>query len=496
MPLRTVGLSLARALNLLVVIAWTACGSSASGPPADASSGPVVGTIYSGVPWIDTSGNLVNAHGVGFIQVADTYYMVGEQRSGANDTYSGSPINGEDTFTGVSMYSTKDFMRWTFVGTVVRPIPGTVVAPPYYGERPKILYNASTGNYVIYIKMLTYTGNPLVYTGYYAVLTSSTISGPYTYNRTLNAASAQDFQVFQDTDGTQYLAEAGATLYQFAPDGLSLVSSVATGIQTGEGVSLYEAAGTYFWQSSQGSYWHANDNSYSTATSLTGPWELEGNFAPSGTDTWQSQDTAVVPITGKSGTTYVYVGDRWVNGDLPASTLVVQPLAVSGSSESILDYNPIWNLDVSDGTWSPVTPSGVSVNDDATGTGPNQFNYDANWTSGACGGCYEGDSHSASAADSIATVAFTGTQILLYSSYDNNSGIMGVTLLDRSGTTALTPEMNVSLRFDAAPAGNYMVYASPAQPAGSYVLKIRITGLKDLYSAGVAGNIDRVLIMP
>jgi hypothetical protein len=35
--------------------------------------------------------------------------MVGEQRSGANDTYTGEAINGEDTFTGVSMYSTTDF---------------------------------------------------------------------------------------------------------------------------------------------------------------------------------------------------------------------------------------------------------------------------------------------------------------------------------------------------------------------------------------------------
>lgn len=344
--------------------------------------------------------------------------------------------------------------------------------------------------------MLNYTGNPLVYKGYYAVLTSSTISGPYTYYGTLNAASAQDFQVFQDTDGTQYLAEAGGTLYQFAPDGLSLATSVATNVQTGEGVSLYNAAGTYFWQSSQGSYWHANDNSYSTATSLAGLWELEGNFGRSGTDTWQSQDTAVVPITGKSGTTYVYVGDRWVNGDLPSSTLVVQPLTVTGSSETILDYNPIWNLDVSDGTWVPATPSGASVNDDVTGSGSSQFTYDSDWTSGSCSGCYNGDSHSSSTANSTATIAFTGTQILLYSSYDNNSGIMGVTVYDGSGTTALTPEVNISLRYDAPPAGNYMVYASPVQPAGSYVLKVRVTGLADLYSTGTACNIDRVLISP
>ena len=71
-----------------------------------------------------------------------------------------------------------------------------------------------------------------------------------------------------------------------------------------------------------------------------------------------------------------------------------------------------------------------------------------------------------------------------------------MTLYDGGGTTALTPEVNVSLRYDAPPAGNYMEYASPVQPAGSYVLKVRVTGLADLSSTGTACNVDRVLILP
>ncbi len=201
-------------------------GAATGGNNAAAAGAGSLGNIYSGVPWLDTSGNLVNAHGVGFIKVGNTYYMVGEQRSGANDTYSGAAVNMEDTFTGVSMYSTTDFVNWTFVGTVVTPISGTVVAPPYYGERPKILYNTSTSKYIIYIKMLNYTGNPLTYTGYYAVLTSSNISGPYTYNGNLSLTGANDFQVFEDSDGSQYLVRDGGTLYKFSTDGLSIASTV------------------------------------------------------------------------------------------------------------------------------------------------------------------------------------------------------------------------------------------------------------------------------
>ena len=463
----------------------TTGGTTASGATA---------SIISAVPLLDTSGNLVNAHGVGFIKVGNTYYMVGEQRSGKNDTYSGSAANGEDAFSGISMYSTTDFVNWTFVGTVVTPVPGTILYPPQCGERPKILYNASTSKYVIYIKMMTQTGSPSVYIGTFAVLTSSSISGPYALQGTLSLTGADDFQVFQDTDGSQYLVRSEGKLYKFSADGLSVnTTPVKTGIQSGEGVSLYQAGSTYFWQSSQGSYWHCNDNSYSTATSLTGTWTSHGNFCPSGSKTWESQDTAVVTVAGTSGMTYIYVGDRWVNGHLPASTLVMQPFTVSGSTESISTYNPIWNLDVAAGTWSPVTPSGTIVNDNTTGTGPNQFTYSSGWTASSCSSCYNSDSHSSSTTGATATIGFTGTRILLYSAYDNSSGVMGVTLSNGSGT-AVTPEMQVSLRYDAPATGNYLVYASPVVPNGSYLLKVRVTGLKDLYSSGTTCNIDRVLI--
>jgi hypothetical protein len=468
----------------------TQTGGTAAGGAT--TTGPA-SLIFSGVPWLDTSGNLINAHGVGFIKVANTYYMVGEQRSGKNDTYSGAAINAEDSFTGVSMYSTTDFVNWTFVGTVVTPIPGTIVAPPYYGERPKILYNASTGKYVIYIKMLNYIGSPAVYTGQYAVLTSSTIAGPYAFQGDLGLGGANDFEVFEDTDGAQYLVRDGGTLYKFSANGLGIASTIKSGIQSGEGVSLYKAGSTYFWQASQGSYWYSNDNSYSTATTLSGTWTSQGLFCPIGSKTWQSQDTAVVAVAGTSGTTYVYVGDRWVNGDLPASTLVMQPFTVSGSTESISTYNPAWRLDVAAGTWSAATLDGTTVNDNATGSGQNQFTYSSGWTSGSCSGCYGGDSHSSSTSGATATLAFTGTRILLYSAYNTSSGIMGVTLSDGSGK-AVTPEVHVSLRYDAPATGNYLVYASPIVPSGSYVLKVRVTGLKDFYSNGTACNIDRVLI--
>jgi hypothetical protein len=253
-------------------------------------------------------------------------------------------------------------------------------------------------------------------------------------------------------------------LYRFADDGMSIAGTVVSDVPLGEAPSSYKAGNTYFWQSSEGTYWHANDNAYATATSLTGPWTHRGYFCPDGSMTWQSQNTAALTISGTSGTTYVYVGDRWVNGDLPASTLVIQPLTVSGTTQSISTYHPVWHLDVAAGTWSPVTPSGTSVNDNTTGSGQNQFSYSGNWTHSSCSGCHDGDKHSSSTADATASIAFEGTQILLYSAYDNSSGTMGVTLCDSSGV-GINPEVHVSLRYDAPPAGTTWFMQAPSCPA-------------------------------
>jgi len=90
-------------------------------------------------------------------------------------------------------------------------------------------------------------------------------------------------------------------LYRFADDGMSIASTVVSDVPLGEAPSLYKTGNTYFWQSSSGTYWHANDNSYATATALGGPWTHRGHFCPTGSLTWQSQSTAVVSVSGSSG---------------------------------------------------------------------------------------------------------------------------------------------------------------------------------------------------
>lgn len=66
-----------------------------------------------------------------------------------------------------------------------------------------------------------------------------------------------------------------------------------------------------------------NDNIYSTATSLSGPWSAWENFATVGTNTYSSQTADVVSING----VVMYMGDRWVSTNLMTSTYVWLPVS-------------------------------------------------------------------------------------------------------------------------------------------------------------------------
>jgi hypothetical protein len=82
---------------------------------------------------------------------------------------------------------------------------------------------------------------------------------------------------------------------------------------------------------SQLSGWDPNDNYYSTASSLSGPWSAWKKFADSGSNTYASQTTFVLPV----GDEFMYMGDRWVSSNLMRSTYVWLPLQISGTSASM-----------------------------------------------------------------------------------------------------------------------------------------------------------------
>jgi uncharacterized membrane protein (UPF0182 family) len=124
--------------------------------------------IPVGVQIKDTSDELIQAHGAGMIEANGYYYMFGENR------------NPDWSFKAVSMYRSTDFKNWEFVNDVLTSSSHSDLNFANI-ERPKIIYNNSTGKYVLW----AHKENGEDYgDAEVAVASSDTVDGDYTYHGT------------------------------------------------------------------------------------------------------------------------------------------------------------------------------------------------------------------------------------------------------------------------------------------------------------------------
>src|SRR5689334_15623250 len=121
-----------RALVIALVLATIFAAEQAG--PAEAASV----TVTNGTQFTDTSGNVVHAHGGGVLKVGSYYYWFGENR------------NADDTFKAVSVYRSTDLRTWEFRNNVLTPSSAAELQGANI-ERPKVIYNASTGQYVMWM---------------------------------------------------------------------------------------------------------------------------------------------------------------------------------------------------------------------------------------------------------------------------------------------------------------------------------------------------------
>ncbi len=337
--------------------------SVAPGAVVGTFTDPVTATNISppdppGIAFKDTDGKPVNAHGGGIIKVCDTFYLHGE--------YFLSTTTDND-FNGFSMYSSKDLSTWKNEGLILPQQPSGQLGPNRKGERPHIVRCPATGEFVLYAHSadVTYQADKEV-----VYATSPTVNGQYTFRGSLtdaggNVAAHSDMSALTDGN-TAYVVTESGWVYTLAADCHSWVSakqySAVNGTTGGvEAPTVFKAGNTWYWIGSDKTGWRANDDFYSTAPAITGPWTYQGNLAPKGKLTWMTQSTWVMPVAGAQSTTYVYWGDHWYgNQDTTApgkhndqATYVFQPLVFDGTKISLPTYQVRWALDVGAGTWSP-----------------------------------------------------------------------------------------------------------------------------------------------
>ena len=294
-------------------------------------------TRYPGTVWHDTSGNVIQAHGGGMTKVGSTYYWLGEDKT------SGSP------FQNIRCYSSTDLKNWTFVRNVLTRQSSGDLGPNRIVERPHVIYNSSTSQYVMYMHI----DNSNYSERKAGVATSSSVCGAYSYRGSFKPLGhdSLDDSLFLDGSTAYFLSEdrtnAKLQIYRLSADFLSVAALVKT-LNQYESPAMAKIGGTYFLFGSHLTGWSTNDNQYTTATSITGTWASWRSFAPSGTNTCDSQTTWIQPIAGSSRTSYIFMGDRWNSGNLTDSRYIWQPLAVSGTAASITCRDS-WTVDTATG---------------------------------------------------------------------------------------------------------------------------------------------------
>ncbi|KAK7423963.1 hypothetical protein QQX98_000835 [Neonectria punicea] len=364
--------------------------------------------VIPGATWTATNtGEHVQAHGHGLIEVGGTYYMIGEDKT-------------EGTFfQNVNCYSSTDLVEWTYVGALLsRTEEAGDLGPNRVVERPKVIYNDATEKYVLYLHIDSSDYKD----ARVGVATGDSVCGSYEYHGSFRPLGHQsrDMGLFKDDDGSAYLMsedrEFGTRIMALSDDYLSVTEATYEWEYFAESPAMLKKDGYYFIFGSHLTGWNPNDNVYSYATSLSGPWSEWTEFAPVGSNTFRSQVSYIQPL----GDSAIYIGDRWVSSNLVASTYIWLPLTVSGTKVT-LEWRDSWAPNVAEGTWSERTSETTLEGEDA--------GLDNGAIVITCSECSEGEAAGYIGGDTDGTVTFDNVQ-------SSSSGRDTVTIKYRNGDTA------------------------------------------------------------
>jgi hypothetical protein len=294
-----------------------------------------------GKVWSDDKGEVINAHGGGILYEHGRYYWFGEKR-------------GTHGSQGVNVYSSKDLYHWKFESLALAPATDTAseIAAGCVIERPKVIYNKKTRNYVMWFHL------ELKGKGYSAaraaVAVSKKVEGPYRYVSSFrpNGNMSRDMTLFTDDDGAAYHVYSSRENYdmriaRLSDDYLSVTTAdslIARDHQ--EAPALFKYKSVYYMITSACTGWAPNKASLYTAASIFGPWKRLGNpMRGENADlTFGGQSTYVLPMPGKKGG-FIFIADRWNPKDLKDSRYLWLPIEWQEETVTI-PWKDDWDLGV------------------------------------------------------------------------------------------------------------------------------------------------------
>ena len=315
--------------------------------------------IRSGEIWPDNNGEHINAHGGGVMYHDGTYYWFGENKC---DTTSSAMV-------GVMCYSSRNLTDWKNEGVALSVVDNdsSDIARGCILERPKVIYNAKTGKFVMWFHLeLKGKGYAAARAG---VAVSDTPAGPYRFIRsgrvnagklpvnmdgqavavldTLNAKNyekwwtpewtdavnkglivkrdldggqmSRDMTLYVDEDGKAYhiySSEENLTLQiaELSDDYLSHTGNYVRVAPAGhnEAPAIFKKDGTYWMITSGCTGWAPNEARMFSSSSIFGPWSQHPNpcVGPKSELTFGGQSTYILKVGGKKDA-FIFMADIW-----------------------------------------------------------------------------------------------------------------------------------------------------------------------------------------
>jgi len=294
--------------------------------------------IQSGIPWYDTSGNRIEAHGGGFLLANGRYYWYGESKktSGLSDH-------------GVNCYSSTDLTNWKFERQVLAQtdIVGVPGSGGFVVERPHVLYNSKTSKYVMWFH-LDSSSYGLRYVG---VATANEPNGAFKFLHGFqpDGVPSLDQTIYQDTNGNAYHIRSCNNQYvgfsQLSGDYLNTTGIIAKINEARESPAMFQQNGHYFLITSHLSGWNPNPMElFDCGTSIQNAQCVSLGNPTQDSTSFNSQSTDVL-IYNKS---IIYQGDRWNYsgpGGLLNATYIWLPIVPTVSGRGFdIKWQASWNL--------------------------------------------------------------------------------------------------------------------------------------------------------
>lgn len=319
------------------------------------------GEINEFVDWYDTDGNIINASDGGIIYVDGVYHWYGMALRDL--PFDGAGKGGQTTTTGVVMYASEDLYNWKYEGVILAcsDDPDSPLYGPMRFERPKIIYNDNTKQFVLWCHYIKYPGDHGFTdgTGDAAVAVCDSVNGNYKwlgYTRPIdNKGYVRDCTLFKDEDGSAYFIydrqtgdswdgdDVNRCLYIVKlSDDYTQFTDKYYRIEEAywrEAACLVKKDDYYYMITSDLTSWDFNQAKYFRTKNLFGQWEDMGDPCIGDEDhlTFHSQGTYIFKVEGWENM-YIFMAERHNTDNFLHCSYIWLPIKFNEDNSLSLSY--------------------------------------------------------------------------------------------------------------------------------------------------------------